>query len=107
MALVYSNQAGAKTGSDDSSPQIGGFSITLDGSYTAGGIPISPRAGGFNSKILFGMGTVRVEAGVGNVDLNCADPTNPILKLQAAGDVAELANGAGSGSVIDILAVGY
>ena len=107
MALAYTNQAGAKTGSDDASPQIGGFSITLDGSYTAGGITISPRAGGFNSKIIFGMGTVRSSTTVGNVDLNCADPANPILKLAAAGDVAELANGAGSGSVIDILAVGY
>lgn len=85
-------------------------SITLDASYTVGGIALTPAQLGLGNGALFGWVNVRTAvatASPSNGTLDCTNPAAPRLKLQAAGALAELANGAGSGAVIDVFAVGY
>lgn len=83
-------------------------SITLDSSYTAGGVAITPNQLGMNV-VNYGVVAIRTAVATASPSdgvLDCSNPVAPKLKLQAAGSLAELANGAGSGAVIDILAWG-
>lgn len=84
-------------------------SITLDGSYTAGGITLTPAQLGMDSFVLGGIVNIRTSVATAspiNGVLDCTTPTAPKLKLLGATGVAELANAAGSGAVVDVYALG-
>lgn len=83
-------------------------SVTLDNSYAAGGIPLTPAQLGLG-QVFFGTINIRtavVTASPSDGALDCTNPGAPKLKLQAAGSLAELANGAGTGAIVDVLAFG-
>jgi hypothetical protein len=84
-------------------------SITLDASYAAGGIALTPAQLGQGNGVLFGMVNVRTVAATGpsNGVLDCTSQTAPKLKLQNAGATAELGAGAASGAVVDVISWGY
>jgi len=85
-------------------------SITLDGSYAAGGIPLTPQQLGMTDAVYAGICGVRTSVATASPSdgvLDCSNPAAPKLKLQGATSLAELANGAGSGAIVDILAIGY
>lgn len=82
--------------------------ITLDGSYVAGGIPLTPTQLGLNDSVLFGVVALRTPSGTGTAVagvLDCTTPGAPKLKLNTAtGEVAAASN---SGAIVDVLAFGY
>lgn len=83
-------------------------SITLDANYVAGGIAFDPTQFGL-SKVYGGVATVRTAvatASPANGVVDAAVQTAPKLKLVGATGLAELANGAGSGAVVDVLLFG-
>lgn len=84
-------------------------SVTLDASYAAGGIPLTPAQLGLTSQVFFGEVNVRTAVATASPSdgvLDCTTPSAPKLKLQAAGALAELANAAGSGAILDVVARG-
>jgi hypothetical protein len=84
--------------------------ITLDGSYVAGGIALTPAQLGLQDAVLFGIVGVRTSVATASPSdgvLDCTSITAPLLKLQGASSLAELANAAGTGAVVDVLAVGW
>jgi hypothetical protein len=84
--------------------------ITLDGSYATGGITLTPAQLGLTDAVLCGWVVVRTAvatASPSNGTLDCTSISAPKLKLVAAGALAELAAGAGSGAVLDVYALGY
>jgi hypothetical protein len=83
--------------------------ITLDASYAAGGIPVTPAQLGLTQSAIFGHITVRTAVathspGGGTVD--CTNPAQPKLKLVGESNLAELGAGQGSGAVLDVLTFG-
>jgi len=84
-------------------------SITLDASYATGGIPLTPAQLGLTGAVYFGVVNIRTNSATGPGDgtLDCSSPGAPKMKLQAAANTAELAAGAASGAIIDVLAFGY
>lgn len=83
--------------------------ITLDATYAAGGIPLTPSQLGHVNSVLGGWVTVRTAVATASPSdgtLDCTSVSAPKLKLQAAGALAELANAAGSGAVLDVWSVG-
>lgn len=120
MALTFTsinlNPAGGST-APASRTNLASFkaaltSITLDASYATNGIPLTPQQLGMDSFVLGGVVTVRTAVATASPSNGVLDvtvsgtPTAPKLKLQAAGALAELAAGAGSGAVVDVLAFG-
>jgi hypothetical protein len=85
------------------------ISITLDASYAAGGIALTPAQLGQANGVVFGVVNVRTVSATGpsNGVLDCTSQTAPKLKLQNAGATAELGAGAASGAVIDVISWGY
>lgn len=84
--------------------------ITLDGSYAAGGIPVTPAQLGLTDACLGGWTAVRTGVATASPSdgvLDCTNPSAPKIKLLAASSLAELANGAGTGAVVDVWAFGY
>lgn len=84
--------------------------ITLDGSYLAGGIALTPKQLGLTDAVLAGWVVIRTgvaTASPANGTLDCTAPAAPLLKLLGASALAELANAAGSGAVVDVYALGY
>ena len=84
-------------------------SVTLDGSYAAGGVVLTPVNLGMVDAVYYGVATIRTpEAASGTAVqavLDCSNPAAPKLKLNTAtGEVAAASN---SGAVIDVLAYGY
>lgn len=78
--------------------------VTIDASYTSGGITLTPAQLGLTSRVFFGQVGVRTATATGpsNGVLDCTNPQFPKLKLQNAGATAELGAGAASGAVLDI-----
>ena len=84
--------------------------ITLDASYTAGGIALTPQQLGLGNGVIWGIVGVRTPVATASPSdgvLDCTNPAAPKLKLVAAGSLAELANGAGSGAIVDVWAKGF
>ena len=84
--------------------------ITLDNTYAAGGIPLTPAQLSLNDAVLCGWISIRTSVATASPSdgvLDCASTTAPKLKLQAASGLAELANGAGTGAIVDVYALGY
>lgn len=86
-------------------------SITLDNSYATGGIPLTATQLGFTSggNVYFGVVSLRTTVAVGPSGgvLDCTNPGQPKLKLQAAANAAELGVGVGTGAIVDVLAIGF
>lgn len=83
-------------------------SITLDNSYTSGGIALTPAQLGLG-QVFFGTINIRTAVATASPSdgvLDCSNVVAPKLKLQAAGSLAELANAAGTGAIVDVLAFG-
>jgi hypothetical protein len=81
--------------------------ITTDNSYAAGGFPLTPANLGLN-RVFFGLCSITTAAATGNAvdaSLDVSSPTAPKLKLVAA--AAEVANAAGTGAVVRVIAWGY
>lgn len=112
MTLTLTPRAVDEYGSFKTVPGSTSFtvtSITLDANYVVGGFVLTPAQLGLTSNVYFGVVTVRTgvaSASPSNGTLDCSTPTAPKLKLLAAGALAELANGAGSGAIVDVLAFG-
>jgi len=82
--------------------------VTIDGSYTAGGITLTPAQLGQSDAVYIGVVSVRTPVGAGTISegvLDCSNPAAPKLKLVTA--TGEIANTSNSGAVLDILAFGY
>jgi len=83
-------------------------SVTIDGSYVAGGIALTPAQLGMADAVYIGVVTVRTPTGTGTIAeglLDCSNPAVPKLKLTTA--TGEIANASNSGAILDILAFGY
>lgn len=83
--------------------------VTIDATYAAGGIPLTPAQLGHVNSVLAGWVVVRTgvaTASPANGTLDCTNPAAPKLKLLGASALAELANAAGSGAVLDVWSVG-
>jgi len=83
--------------------------ITLDSSYVAGGIPLTPQQLGFPNRVIFGTVCVRTPVAThspGEGALDCTNPAAPKLKLIGETSLAELGAGQGSGAVLDVTAWG-
>lgn len=112
MALTITPRAVDEYGAFKTVPGSTAFtltSITLDNSYAAGGIPLTPAQLGLTSNVYFGVANVRTSvatASPSNGALDCSTTTAPKLKLQGATSLAELANAAGTGAIVDVLAFG-
>lgn len=117
MALTYTPRSLTPENAQGSQVNGGGLSVsltsvTLDASYAANGVALSPQQMGFTNGVLGGIAFVRTPAanisgGVLDVTTN-GTPAAPKLKLMAsATTTVELGNGAGSGAVLDVLAVGF
>lgn len=83
-------------------------SITLDANYVAGGIAFDPTQFGL-SRVYGGVANIRTAVASASPSSGAIDATSqtaPKLKLIGASSLAELANSAGSGAVVDVLLFG-
>lgn len=83
-------------------------SVTLDGSYVAGGIALTPAQLGHADGVLLGVVSLRTPTGAGTISdgvLDCTNPSAPKLKLTTT--TGEIANASNSGAIVDVLAFGY
>jgi len=82
-------------------------SITLDSSYAAGGIALTPAQLGQKVSCSFGLVNLRTAAGSGTIVngvLDCSTPTAPKLKLNTA--TGEIAAASNSGAIVDVICWG-
>lgn len=81
--------------------------VTADGSYAAGGAPVTAAALGL-AFVQSGVANILTSAATGNaVDAAVIPQTDGSIKLKLNAAAAEVANAAGTGLVVRVLAFGY